>query len=527
MSKLPKYIGKYEVESLIAKGGMGAVFKAQHPTLNRPVIIKKLTLSSRKEIAERFKREARILMDFRHDNIVSMYDHFKEGSSYYLVMEYVDGMSIEEMILNNRYIHSSLASYILLNTARALKYAHSKKVIHRDIKPANILISREGAVKIVDFGIASSEESQAEGLTIDGMTLGTPGYMPPEQFKDSRNVDLRADIYSLGVLAYEMVTGKKPFPGPYSAELIKNIQTGKYTSPEKIIPDIDRNLLRFIKKAMKANREKRFKSLEPVTALLEKTAAKWECSELKNSTAEAAQSREIIIPQRVKQQHKRLKTAAASVLLLIILTAGTGVYKLGLYRGVMFPDRYGRVVFSVKTPPGLPGLKPDSVSVSVFIDDDKKIPSVDNIPMLFITEKEKSFSTVKTLPVFLKAGSYRAKIEAGNEIYWSSFRVEPWKKSKSRGGEAVTYYRKERGKKLLRIIPDVRDAVTGKNILPESGIFIMEGKNPVLLNEAGEIMTGGVKKILIKSPGYSDKLFSLKVENSQDLLILQAGLYRE
>lgn len=127
MAKIPKTIGKYEIESLVAKGGMGAVYKAEHPTLKRPVIIKKLTLSSKKEITERFKREARILMDFRHDHIVSMYDHFKEGTSYYLVMEYVDGMSIEELILNNRYFHSSLASYILLNTAQALKYAHSKK----------------------------------------------------------------------------------------------------------------------------------------------------------------------------------------------------------------------------------------------------------------------------------------------------------------------------------------------------------------------------------------------------------------
>ena len=109
----------------------------------------------------------------------------------------------------------------------------------------------------MDFGIASSEETQAEGLTIDGMTLGTPGYMAPEQFKNSRNVDLRADIYSLGVLAYEMLTGKKPFPGSYSPELMKNIQTGKYTAPEKIIPEIDRDLLRFIKKAMRTDRGKK------------------------------------------------------------------------------------------------------------------------------------------------------------------------------------------------------------------------------------------------------------------------------
>ena len=98
-------------------------------------------------------------MDFRHDHIVSMYDHFKEGSGYYLVMEYVDGMSLEELCRKNRYVNSGVAAWILLNTARALKYAHSKKVVHRDIKPANVLISRTGDVKLVDFGIASSDET--------------------------------------------------------------------------------------------------------------------------------------------------------------------------------------------------------------------------------------------------------------------------------------------------------------------------------------------------------------------------------
>ncbi len=527
MAKLPESIGKYEIESLIAKGGMGAVFKAEHPTLKRPVIIKKLTLSSRKAITERFKREARILMDFRHDHIVSMYDHFKEGSSYYLVMEYVDGMSIEEMILNNRYIHSSLAAYILLNTARALKYAHSKKVVHRDIKPANILVSKEGAVKIVDFGIASSEESQEEGLTIDGMTLGTPGYMPPEQFKDSRNVDLRADIYSLGVLAYEMLTGKKPFPGSYSPELMKNIQTGKYTSPDKIIPGIDRNLLRFIRKAMRTNREKRYKNLDPVILLLEKTIKKWNSEQLVQSTAEAAQVKEITIPERIKLKRKGLKITAASVLLLIFLTAGSAVYNFKLYRGLLFPDTYGRVVFSVKTPADIPPLDADSVNISIFVDDDKKIPDVDDMPLFLINDSSESFSSVTSLPVFLKQGNYRVKITASNEVFWNSFTVEPWKKSKTRGGEAVTYYRHKRDPQPLKFIPNVRDAVTGDDIISEAEIFLREGNKWVAIEEAERLMSGRVIKILVKASGYRDKIFSLKINNSQDVMVLQAGLYRE
>ena len=527
MAKLPNTIGKYEVESLIAKGGMGAVYKAEHPTLKRPVIIKKLTLSSKKEITERFKREARILMDFRHDHIVSMYDHFKEGSSYYLVMEYVDGISIEEMILNNRYIHSSLASYILLNTAKALKYAHSKKVVHRDIKPANILVSKEGTIKIVDFGIASSEESQAEGLTIDGMTLGTPGYMPPEQFKDSRNVDYRADIYSLGVLAYEMLTGKKPFPGSFTPELMKNIQTGKCARPETIIPGIDKNLLRFIKKAMKTNREKRYKDLDPVISLLEKTVKKWDCEELKNSTASAAQRKEIIIPARVKPKRTAVKITAASIAAVLLLTAGAAVYRLSLYRGILSPKTYGRVIFSVKTPDNLTAVNPDEVSVSLFVDDDKKIPDADCPPVIFLKGKDESFSVLRSLPVFLKKGDYRVKIAAASEVYWNSFTVEAWADSKKRGGEAVSYYRYDRGPRPLIIIPHVRDAVSGKDLLSEAEILVQQGKEQIKLEEMEGLVSGKVWKIIVKVPGYKDKLFSLKVENSQYILNLQAGMYKE
>jgi len=258
VAKLPESIGKYKVEALIARGGMGAVYKAIHPTLHRPVIIKKLTLRGRKDINERFKREARILMDFRHDGVVNMYDHFKLGSSYYIVLEFVDGASLEDVIKRERYLDNGTAAYILYHTAIALHYAHEKKVVHRDIKPANLLLSKAGEIKLVDFGIAVSDEDADEGLTREGMTLGTPSYMAPEQFQNTKNVDRRADIYSLGVLAYEMMTGKKPFPGGFSSELMSNIQKGKYSNPRKFNPGIHPVLLRFIRKSMKPKTEWRY-----------------------------------------------------------------------------------------------------------------------------------------------------------------------------------------------------------------------------------------------------------------------------
>src|SRR4030042_1506442 len=181
-------VGKYIVTERIARGGMGEILKARHPTLNRDVILKRLAFSSKGGVIERFKREAQLQIDFRHDNIVQVFDHFKEGLSYYIVMEYVDGISLDALIEKNRYLPNEIALLIFYQIAKALKYAHDKDVIHRDIKPANVLISREGIVKLTDFGIATSKDLHEKNLTKE-VTLGTPAYMSPEQISDTKNVD--------------------------------------------------------------------------------------------------------------------------------------------------------------------------------------------------------------------------------------------------------------------------------------------------------------------------------------------------
>ena len=244
-------IGKYELIAKVAQGGMGALYKARHPTLDRVVLLKKLTLRGSSQFVERFKREARLMMDFKHEHIVHVYDHFKEGSSYYIVEEFVDGISLDALIRRERYLSNDAAMLILYEVSKALKYAHDKKVIHRDIKPSNILISRQGEVKLVDFGIATSQEETEDGLTRDGMVLGTPSYIPPEQIADARNVDKRADIYSLGVVLYEMLTGKTPFPGSFTAETVALIQRGRYTPPRRLNPRISPLLRKIVRKAMR------------------------------------------------------------------------------------------------------------------------------------------------------------------------------------------------------------------------------------------------------------------------------------
>ncbi len=254
-------VGKYTIIKMIAQGGMGKIYRARHPTLNRDIILKRLALAGNKTIARRFLREAELMLDFREDRIVQVYDHFKEGASYYIAMEFVDGISLAEVIEKHRYLPNDIALMIFYEICRALKYAHDKGVVHRDIKPENILISRTGAVKLTDFGIATSKESHGENLTRD-MTLGTPAYMSPEQIDNSSTVDHRSDIYSLGVVLYKMVTGKSPYPGNMTPETITRIARGEYRPPHQINPKISSFLRGIIKKAMHRLPEKRYNDLE-------------------------------------------------------------------------------------------------------------------------------------------------------------------------------------------------------------------------------------------------------------------------
>jgi len=264
MPKQLSKVGKYIIVDKMAKGGMGAVYKARHPTLRRFVILKQLTLRGSAGISERFKREAQLMIDFRNENIVPVYDHFRSGSSYFIVMEFVDGTSLDKLIAHRGQLSNDAALLIFKEVCKGLKYAHDKGVIHRDIKPANILLSNQGEVKIVDFGIATTKESDKEGLTQAGMTLGTPAYMSPEQIADSRTVDKRSDIYSLGVMLYEMLTGEKPFPGDFTPDAIDRINRGRYKNPKRLNPKIPGFLIHLIKKMMHHKAKHRYGDLQHV-----------------------------------------------------------------------------------------------------------------------------------------------------------------------------------------------------------------------------------------------------------------------
>ena len=158
--------------------------------------------------SERFFREAESAGNLTHPNIIRIFDAGEDLDVSYIAMELLDGHDLADYCLKDNLLPMQTVTDMIIKCADALDYAHLQGVIHRDIKPANLLLSKAGEIKLVDFGIAVSDEDADEGLTREGMTLGTPSYMAPEQFQNTKNVDRRAVIYSLGVLAYEMLTAK-------------------------------------------------------------------------------------------------------------------------------------------------------------------------------------------------------------------------------------------------------------------------------------------------------------------------------
>jgi predicted Ser/Thr protein kinase len=248
LERLATAFPQLQILELIGRGGMGFVFKARQPHLDRFVALKLLpdSLAHDPHFAERFNREGRTLARLNHPNIVSIFDFGEAGGFYYLLMEYVDGVNLRQAMQAGRFSPAEALS-IVPKICEALQYAHEEGILHRDIKPENILLDARGRVKIADFGIAKivGDEKPDPALTATGAALGTPHYMAPEQFEKPATVDHRADIYSLGVVFYEMLTGELPI--------------GRFALPSQKTP-VDPRVDDVVMRTLEKEREKRFQS---------------------------------------------------------------------------------------------------------------------------------------------------------------------------------------------------------------------------------------------------------------------------
>lgn len=271
-----QYIGKYRVKREIGRGGMGAVYLAEQPGLGREVAIKELIQSADPVAMKRFMQEAQVMARTSHPNLVQVHDMELQGDVNYLVLEFVRGRSLRDWMNLGQPIPPPQVFAVMHGVLQALDYAHRHSIVHRDMKPENVLLSDEGAVKVADFGIARLTDDTGVGgtATKTGTTVGTPQYMSPEQVASSK-VDGRSDLYSAGIMFYELVAGQPPFTaseadGPFTL-MAKHVQAPP-RPPSVFQPGLDPELEQIILKALAKRPEDRFQSGQEFDAAMSRVA---------------------------------------------------------------------------------------------------------------------------------------------------------------------------------------------------------------------------------------------------------------
>ena len=537
--EFPQMIGKYKILGIIAKGGMGIVYKAIHPSLKRYVIIKKLTARGKSGNAERFKKEAQILLDLQSPYIVHLFDYFTEAGYRYMVEELVDGLALDNLIKKQTSLPCPIAMLFMQDACFALKYAHSKDIVHRDIKPGNILISKRGEIKLADFGIASDNEEKENNLTQTGVALGTPAYMPPEQFEDSANVDNRADIYALGIMLYEMVTGTKPYPGTFSLETLNTIKKGKYISPRKIDKTIPKKIAKLINKMIKPKAKNRYQNIDSVLKEVKKYLKHYDTHELRVQIAKAVlakntyEFKNLEPKDKIKQRIKIISISAISAILLFV-----SAWKVGLIHKTILSPWYTQVKIEMQMPKSLSTNMDLPIKVFFFENDGNEIPEVNGSERTFFVKgsrfidkiipsneelevsrpaaKNKTY-TINT--VYIKPGDYRAKVVVGPYVWWKSFSVTD-------KNETLECDFLKNMIRSIKIRPSAFDAKTGNEITTQTifSVLINNEWKPLDTINLEELKSGTVWKIKAESEGYSEEIFSLLIDWFQDEIFVSASL---
>ncbi|MBI9075908.1 MAG: CHASE2 domain-containing protein [Desulfatibacillum sp.] len=269
-------LGRYEVSKMLGKGAMGIVYLGKDPRINRTTAIKTVRFSDdfqeeeAAKMKEKFFREAESAGTLSHPNIVTIYDAGEEQDLAYIAMEFLEGGDLDDHIKPGKLLPMRKVIQYIADICDALDYAHSKGIVHRDIKPANIMLLKQGIVKITDFGIA---RITATSQTQTGVVKGTPYYMSPEQIAGQR-VDGRSDIFSVGVMTYQMLTGKLPFHGESVAALMHQIMNVTHPDPRQHNPKIPKPLAAIINKALEKDREKRYQKAGQMAAHLRQLGQK-------------------------------------------------------------------------------------------------------------------------------------------------------------------------------------------------------------------------------------------------------------
>ncbi len=382
---------RYRILSPLGTGGMGIVYKAEHKLMGRPVALKVIKHLSAQQpvLVKRFLQEVKALARVTHPNIVTSYDADQAGDLHFLVMEYVEGISLKELVETNGPLPVVQACRCIRQAAEGLQYAHDQGMVHRDIKPDNLLLAGNGQVKVLDFGLARflEEESGAGDLTEPGLVMGTPDYIAPEQALDAHQADVRADIYSLGCTLYYLLAGQPPFAGAKSIQKIFAHREQKPPSLSIHRPDLPPGLIQVVERMLAKDPARRYQTAAAVAEAL----------------APFADSGSAAPPPRRPRWPLALGLVGAAALLVAALN-----------------------IIQVTTPEGVLVIQTDDKDIAVTVHGGGK--------EITITDAQTNQK------LSLKAGTYEISPAAGR----TGYKVDRDRVTITRGGEAIVHISKEK-----------------------------------------------------------------------------------